>query len=87
VWNPDTGSCIATLRGSGSQANNAVMIPGTSRLAVAYRSGEIEIWDLGRYDSHIRAAAAYHAQRLAIDPETAGLAPALREWSEAHPAR
>lgn len=80
VWSMAENRCIATLRGAGGEATNMVWVPGSRRLVVSYRSGDLEIWDFAVLDRRLREAAAYHAARIEAGG-SATLAGALREWA------
>jgi WD40 repeat protein len=80
VWDPVAGQCIASLTGCGQEVLSACWAPGR-RVAVGYKSGEVEVWDLGYYDRFIRGNAPYHAAALAKDPATAPLGERLGRWA------
>jgi WD40 repeat protein len=82
VWDPGAGRCVASLKGCGDEAFNAAWIPGTRQVAVTYRSGDVEVWDLGFYERHILGNAPYHIASLARDPASAESAQRLRSWVE-----
>jgi WD40 repeat protein len=45
LWNSATGTLIATLEGSGSEAGRVVFTRSGSRILAAFRNGSVRVWD------------------------------------------
>ncbi len=64
LWDTKTSTCLATFRGCGGDAVSAVWIPNSHRVAIAYRSGEVEIWNLDILTHNMQANIQFNVDRL-----------------------
>jgi WD40 repeat protein len=81
IWSLEDGAELATLQGCGSEATSAHWIPGTSKFAVGYRTGEVEVWDIAWGDRHIAGNASFFAGLMARDESRLEGSAALYEWA------
>ena len=81
LWDPQNSKCLATFRGCANEAINTIWVPNSNRVAIAYRSGEVEVWNLDALTHNMQANIQFNVDRLLSDAAHHDDGQRLKDWA------